>query len=304
MNTRRIGTIGCALAVLGGVGAATLMWSRPASADGSGEPASIELTGVVRDFRERSDEDGHPDFERQPDHGFGHYAGNVSPYLGHDKKPVFVGDGHKVVEQWTDSEHRPICYALYDPGLGDHEGEFASQPDSGAIDSAASFDQWYRDVPGVNLSKPLTITLHRQADGSYVFDDELDPLYEERGGFFPIEDELFGNPGGSPDRNFHFTFELHAEFTYDAGAAQFFKFVGDDDVWVFIDGQLVIDLGGVHSSKSQYVDLSRLGLVDGETYTIDFFFAERHRTQSNFRIETSLELENPAALPSVTVIAD
>jgi fibro-slime domain-containing protein len=292
MNTRRIGTIGCALAAISAVGVATLISSRPASADGSDEPALIELTGIVRDFRERSDEDGHPDFEKQPDHGFGHYAGNISSYLGNDKKPVFVGGGHKVVEQWTDAEHRPICYALYDAGLGDHEGEFASQEDTGAIASMASFDQWYRDVPGVNLSKPLTITLYRQEDGSYVFDDETDPLYEERGGFFPIEDELFGNPGGSPDRNFHFTYELHARFTYDAEGAQVFKFVGDDDVWVFINGRLVIDLGGVHSATTQFVDLNRLGLEHGETYHLDFFFAERHRTQSNFRIVTNLVLES------------
>jgi hypothetical protein len=44
-------------------------------------------------------------------------------------------------------------------------------------------------------------------------------------------------------------------------------------------------------------------LSDGETYPIDFFFAERHRTQSNFRIETTLEMENEG-LSTVSVICD
>ena len=151
----------------------------------------------------------------------------------------------------------------------------------------------------MNLSRALTLTLTRDSDGKYIFDDKLDPLYRSRRGFFPIDDELLGNPGGSPDHNFHFTFELHTEFTYEASRENIFRFIGDDDVWVFIDGKLVIDIGGVHAAVDQYVDLNRLGLVDGETYTLDFFFAERHRTQSNFRIETNLKLENVGG-PTIT----
>jgi fibro-slime domain-containing protein len=230
----------------------------------SDSPERIDLTGVVRDFRERTAYDGHPDFERKPDHGFG--------------------------------------LALYDEQLGDEAG-ILGWDDDGGIESAESFAQWYSDALGVNMSSPLTLTFVRQPGGSYVFDDKQDPDYRDLGGFFPVDDELLGNPGGTPDHNFHFTFELHARFTYDADGNQFFKFTGDDDVWVFIDDRLVIDLGGVHSAEDQYVDLTRLGLVDGEVYAIDFFFAERHRTQSNFRIETTLELESEP-LPTITAIFD
>jgi len=276
----------------------------PDALAGGAEPESIELVGVIRDFRERTDAQGHPDFERKPDHGFAHYCGNVAPYLGEDGKPVYTGEGWKVYKQWKDAQGRPICYLLYDPDRGDIAGE-QSVSDNGGIESAASFDMWFRDVPGTNISAPegLPLTFIRYPDGTYVFDDKDDALYGQLGGFFPIEDQLFGNPGGSPDRNFHFTFELHTEFTYDSSTGQYFEFIGDDDVWVYINGQLVIDLGGVHAATHQYVDLTRLGLTDGETYTLDFFFAERHRTQSNFRVVTTLALES-VELPTVTAAFD
>ncbi len=261
-------------------------------------PAYLQLTGVVRDFNELSHTNGHPDFERKPDLGFGHYVGNIADRLGDDGKPQFKGGGFKVGSQWTDTNGQPILHTLHDSSRGDVAGSSAGAS-SGGIRDAASFSQWFRDVPGVNLSRALTLTLVRDSDGKYVFDDKQDPLFRGRDGFFPIDDELLGNPGGRPDHNFHFTYELHTEFTYDGSRENIFRFVGDDDVWVFINDQLVIDIGGVHAAVDQYVDLNRLGLKDGGTYTLDFFFAERHRTQSNFRIETNLKLEN-LGLPNIT----
>jgi fibro-slime domain-containing protein len=61
----------------------------------------------------------------------------------------------------------------------------------------------------------------------------------------------------------------------------------------------VIDLGGVHGAVEQEVQLNRLGLVDGQEYDLDFFFAERHRTQSNFKITTNLLLSN-TVLPTIS----
>ena len=94
-------------------------------------------------------------------------------------------------------------------------------------------------------------------------------------------------------------FELHLDFNYRAADGQFFRFVGDDDVWVYINDQLVIDLGGVHGATEQYVDVDRLGLEHNEVYTLDFFFAERHRTQSNFRVETNIPLVT-VRVPDIT----
>ncbi len=144
-----------------------------------------------------------------------------------------------------------------------------------------AFDQWYRDVPGVNLGTEIDLQLRPDdADATLsIFDDEA---------FFPIDDQLFGNEGRG--HNFHFTLQAVTEFVYEGGET--FLFRGDDDVFVFINRRLVIDLGGVHRRQQQDVNLDErreeLGLEVGGRYPLHLFFAERHTFDSSFRIETTL----------------
>lgn len=164
----------------------------------------------------------------------------------------------------------------------------------GSFTTAADFDQWYRDVPGVNLSKSFDIQLHETAPGSGIFE-------YHNSAFFPIDGELLGNQGRT--HNYHFTYELPFSLAFDS-PGQSFTFTGDDDVWVFVDGKLVLDLGGVHTALSASFDgqdLLDLGLSANTNYNAKLFFAERHTTQSNFKIQTSFaatpQVPVPAALP-------
>lgn len=268
-------------------------------------PTTLTLAGVVRDFKERSVTGGHPDFELNPAGGFAQYLGEVQDTLDADGKPVFRSSGYKLLSDWKDSQGRNIMNprTYISARSGDVAGSMATTT-GGALTSAERLGQWFRDVSGVNSSKQLSVTLARQANSNlYSFNDRTDALYSARGGFFPINGELFGN-SANETKNFHFTFELNTEFVYEQGTGQTFTFTGDDDVWVFVDGKLVIDIGGIHSAKSQTIEIDRLNwLQNGQTYSFKFFFAERHRTQSNCRIDTTMRLRSIDP-PATTALFD
>jgi len=295
--TRRVTATAAAIALLAGIVPGRTITLAASDDEYSGLPESITLTGIVRDFHEQNEEGGHPDFEKKPGGGFGHYYNMVEDLLDEDGKPVFRSQGYKRKSQWKDGAGNAVMppREYMEPLPGDSTGSMNSSTGN-AVTSAESLAQWFRDVPGVNASAPLALKLVRESgSNTYVFDDKQDPTYSDLGGFFPINNKLFGNSSGD-SRNYHFTFELQTKFQYEADSGQVFKFTGDDDVWVFIDDHLVIDLGGVHAAETQTINLDRLSwLEDGQTYTLSFFFAERHRTQSNFRIETSLQLKSVKA---------
>lgn len=95
-------------------------------------------------------------------------------------------------------------------------------------------------------------------------------------------------------RNQHFCFASHADFIYRPG--QKFSFRGDDDIWVFINNELVVDNGGVHLAAPGYVDLDQKGLTAGGKYNIDIFFCDRKPTMSNIRIKTNMYFQQKKSL--------
>jgi fibro-slime domain-containing protein len=93
------------------------------------------------------------------------------------------------------------------------------------------------------------------------------------------------------DHNFSFTMEMVSEFTMQDGLM--FSFTGDDDVWVFINGRLAVDVGGIHSAVKDSINLNDKrgalgGLIDGSKYKLHMFYAERHTTESNIKITTNI----------------
>jgi fibro-slime domain-containing protein len=217
------------------------------------------LFGTVRDFKMSTQGGTNPDFEHSPADD----RGIVLDTLGSDGKPVY----------------------------GDHPNGTVT------THGADYFNQWYNDVDGVNI--PYVVALHFVQSGSvYTFAATIG----NTGGvpdvsYFPLDGLGFNDTEAGADgkmHNFSFTTEIHTSFTYNGGET--FNFKGDDDVWVFINNKLAIDLGGIHAQETQSVNLdsqaSTLGITVGNSYPLAVFNAERHVTQSNFRIDTTLSFTN------------
>ena len=254
--------------------------------DGSSLPTSIVAT--IRDFRfyDGGDPTTNPDFENPPN--------NIDP-TG-DASPGYTGpwDDPNVVTTDLGSDGTPT-YAG-DPT----KGTLTTFGNGQANSAATNFAAWYHDTPGTNISVQWPVPLVVQSDGSVEYDSALQgPPYGSNtpvgpiagNGFFPIDDGTpyatsFGNQGWP--NNYSFTCEIRTVFVYKGG--EYFNFRGDDDVYVFINGKRVINLGGIHSPETASVQVDALGLTVGQQYPLDFFSAERHTSGSNILFQTTLAL--------------
>lgn len=119
--------------------------------------------------------------------------------------------------------------------------------------------------------------------------------------------------GSYENKNYNYVLQCSGVFTYTENDGLFFDFAGDDDVYLFINGQLVLDIGGAHAittvnmNVNDYVCAARaavaagstdprdlaLALEDGEDYSFDFYYMERHTSGANMRIATNIRVSDP-----------
>jgi fibro-slime domain-containing protein len=168
----------------------------------------------------------------------------------------------------------------------------ASCPYGQMLSDATNFSHWYADVTGTNSVVRGALRLARDAGGSFTFDSG-------GAGFYPIDGLGFMtapaseatatadpivNDGGEHD--FGFTTEIRYFFQYRGGEE--LSFSGDDDLWIFVNRKLALDVGGLHTRVARTLDVdataAALGLVPDGVYEIAFFHAERHSAGSNFRL--------------------
>ena len=133
-------------------------------------------------------------------------------------------------------------------------------------------------------------------------------------GFFPFHEwddqyDLFVN--WNKNLNHHFGMSMSVDFSLpkdpkavkdSTGNPIIFEFSGDDDLWVFIDGKLAMDIGGIHlptsgtinftdkkvtvNNNAQSFDFSKL--YDGKKHTMQVFYIERGGCDSNCKIKFNM----------------
>jgi len=196
-------------------------------------PATLRVPVTFYDFHSDS---SNPEFEIGPIPRVGDLQlGMVADDLGADKKPLLGQTPYfnRRIDRWF-QPWEPGDFRIYN-----YYGELDSRRFDKYEDLPAGFIDIEHDTSFKNIviQDTLIFQFIEGSAGMYEFSDN---------NFFPLDDRGFGDEGRS--HNYSFTMELHWTFTMVPGLT--FSFTGDDDVWAFINGGIIMDLGGIHGPQS------------------------------------------------------
>jgi fibro-slime domain-containing protein len=209
-------------------------------------------------------------------------------------------------EQWYSTEK-----AYYCGNVGAEQTDASGNPIACTSKYASSTDCQTKLAAGEEMLKCniengnyTALFIVAKVDGNPLFfpvdDDNFTPASEREGAQVP---PLYDPQGTWPYdtdangvkrmHNFSFTSEVRYWFKYDASKTYQLDFVGDDDVWVFINKKLALDIGGIHTPVADTITLntataaSQGGMKDGNVYEVAVFQAERQTTGSSYKLTLS-----------------
>ena len=153
-----------------------------------------------------------------------------------------------------------------------------------AFTDKATFDQWFAPSSDT-MAVPTTVQLIKVGT-MWQFASQS---------FFPTSGQGHDDGSSTNSKNF-FTMRCETEFVYNGGETVLWR--GNDDFWLFVNGKLIIDAGGVHKPEKALQTISldslNLNITKGCRVDVRFFFAERClQSGSNFQIQTTMEPVRP-----------
>ena len=161
--------------------------------------------------------------------------------------------------------------------------------------------------------KDLKLGFEQKGD-TYTLKDVKDQngkiLTTEGAGFYPLENERkFSYENSEKAQNYFFGMRYDVLFKIgDYVGPMNYEFTGDDDLWVLLDGKVVLDLGGIHQAAGETVDIwEKLGKTADQLtpeekekeHTLTVLYMERGAGESNCKMKFTLPSASIAEVSQV-----